>query len=163
MFYPQNELEWGLGKSKIFTTKSLYRFITNRGVVIAEKESIWKTKLPLKIKIFLWQLANNKLQASTVLKKRGWKGDIHCCLCGRVETVNHIFFQCSMAQFVWCCVRIVFGLIDSPASWSDLRVGVGSARYGSAHYGSTHYGSLRYRAEILARLGSARLKARASS
>jgi hypothetical protein len=36
----QDELEWGLDKSKIFTTKSLYRFITNRGVVIAEKESI---------------------------------------------------------------------------------------------------------------------------
>jgi hypothetical protein len=26
-----------------------------------------------------------------------------------------------MAQFVWCCVRIIFGLNDSPASWSDLQ------------------------------------------
>jgi hypothetical protein len=59
-----DELEWVLDKSKSFTTKSLYRFMTHRGVVIANSQSIWNTKLPLKIKIFLWQLSNNKLQAA---------------------------------------------------------------------------------------------------
>jgi hypothetical protein len=43
-------------------------------VVIAEKESIWKTKLPLKIKIFVWQLTSNKLQAAAVLKKKRVEG-----------------------------------------------------------------------------------------
>jgi hypothetical protein len=55
-----DELEWVLDKSKSFTTKSLYRFMIHRGVVIANSQSIWNTKLPLKIKIFLWQLSNNK-------------------------------------------------------------------------------------------------------
>jgi hypothetical protein len=32
--------------------------MTHGGVVIANSQSIWNTKLPLKIKIFLWQLSN---------------------------------------------------------------------------------------------------------
>jgi hypothetical protein len=60
----------GSDKSKNFTTKSLYRFLTHRGVVIANSKSIRKTKLPLKIKVFVWQLSNNKLQAAVSLKKR---------------------------------------------------------------------------------------------
>jgi hypothetical protein len=65
--------------------------MTNRGVSIPESEDVWKSKLPLKIKIFMWQLKNNKLEVATLLKKRGWKGGVHCCLCGKVETTNHVF------------------------------------------------------------------------
>jgi hypothetical protein len=47
------EVVWTLEKSKNFTTKSLYRFITHRGVGVANAKNIWKTKLPLKINVFL--------------------------------------------------------------------------------------------------------------
>ena len=49
----RDEVYWALDSSKSFTTKSLYRFVTNRGVSIPEAENVWKAKLPLKIKIFL--------------------------------------------------------------------------------------------------------------
>jgi hypothetical protein len=65
----QDELEWALDKSKNFTTKSLYRFLNHRGVIIANSKNMWKTKLPLKVKIFVWQLSNNKLQEAVSLKK----------------------------------------------------------------------------------------------
>jgi hypothetical protein len=77
-----DEVEWALDKSRNFTTKSLYRFITHRGVLIGDANSVWRTKLPLEIKIFIWQLTANKLQADVVLKKRRWKGDIHCGFVG---------------------------------------------------------------------------------
>jgi hypothetical protein len=32
-------------------------------------KNIWESKAPLKIKIFLWQLYNRKLQTATALKK----------------------------------------------------------------------------------------------
>jgi hypothetical protein len=60
---------------------------------MANADNFWKTKLPLKIKVFLWQLSNNKLQAVAILKTRGWKGDIHCCLGVKEETIDHIFFR----------------------------------------------------------------------
>jgi hypothetical protein len=35
---------------------------------------IWRSRVPLKIKFFLWQMTNNKLQVATNLKKEGGKG-----------------------------------------------------------------------------------------
>ena len=87
----QDEVEWALEKSKSFTTKSLYKFLTHRGVQVEDAENIWKTSLPMKIKVFLWQLSLNKLQSAVTLKRRGWKGSTRCVLCGRQESVSHIF------------------------------------------------------------------------
>jgi hypothetical protein len=60
----QDQLEWALDKSKCFITKSLYRFLSRGGC-----GNIWTTKLPLKIKVFLWQLSNNKMETTCNLKK----------------------------------------------------------------------------------------------
>ena len=66
-----DDITWALDSSKAFTTKSLYRFITHTGVFIPASEDVWKSKLPLKIKVFMWQLQHNKLQVATSLKNRG--------------------------------------------------------------------------------------------
>ena len=50
----QDKILWALENFKIFSTKSLYSFITNRGVMLKESGSIWNVRVPLKIKIFLW-------------------------------------------------------------------------------------------------------------
>ena len=108
LIHREDEVDWSLDKSRNFTTKSLHRFITHRGVCVKNSDNLCKTKLPLKIKVFLWQLPHNKLQSAMALKKRGWKGDPHCCLCGRLETTNHIFFSCSLARFVWSSLGLAF-------------------------------------------------------
>ena len=36
---------------------------------------------------------NNKLQVALSLTRRGWKGGDKCCLCGGLESVDHIFFR----------------------------------------------------------------------
>ena len=89
----QDNIVWALENSKSFSTKSLYSFMTNRGVIMKESNSCWKARIPLKIKIFLWQLSNDRLQTAMALKRRGWRGSHLCCLCGNPENVNHIFFQ----------------------------------------------------------------------
>jgi len=91
---------WALDKSKSFTTKSLYRFLSNRGMPSRVAGIIWKCKIPLKIKFFLWQVFNNKLQVDLSLIKRGWKGDDKCCICDVLENVNHIFFDCPLAKML---------------------------------------------------------------
>jgi len=83
---------WDLEKSKVFSTKSLYSFITNMGVTLQNSGSFWKIRVPLKVKIFLWQVNNDKLQNATTLKHRGWRGSHLCCLCQKQETADHIFF-----------------------------------------------------------------------
>lgn len=44
---------WALEKNNLFTTKSLYRFISGSGVSRRVAGFIWKSRLPLKIKFFL--------------------------------------------------------------------------------------------------------------
>ena len=103
----------------IFSTKSLYKFITNRGVVSRVAGIIWKCRMPLKIKFFLWQVFNNKLQVAQSLLKRGWKGDGHCCFCGELETVDHIFFQCHLARLkeIFPGISIPKSLMDFSETW----------------------------------------------
>ena len=67
----QDNIVWALENSKSFSTKSLYSFMTNRGVIMKESNSCWKARIPLKIKIFLWQLSNDRLQMAMALKHRG--------------------------------------------------------------------------------------------
>jgi hypothetical protein len=69
---------------------------------------MWKTKFPLKISIFIWQVAYDKIQSAEQLKKRNWPGVIKCILCGQIETTNHILLCCAVAQFCWCICMDVF-------------------------------------------------------
>ena len=115
-----DNITWALENSKVFSTKSLYSFMTNRGVMLKDSNSCWKVRTPLKIKVFLWQLSNDRLQTATALKRRGWKGSHLCCLCGKPENVDHIFFRCSLARFLWAGVGEALGLAQQPGSWEDL-------------------------------------------
>lgn len=111
----------GLEKTGIFTTKSLYRFITHGGGVISKIDnSIWRCKLPLKIRVFLWQIYHGRLQASAVLKKRGWKGDQRCILCKNIESIDHIFFGCPLAIFFWACIRDALAWDGFPTSTANF-------------------------------------------
>ena len=68
-----DSVKWALESKGHFTTKSLYRFLTNRGVTSKVAGYIW-----IKIKKILWQVFNNKFHVAKNLAKMGWKGDIHC-------------------------------------------------------------------------------------
>jgi hypothetical protein len=106
----QDKVVWALEKSSEFSTKSLYNCLTHGGVKDKLNDILWKCKVPLKVKVFLWQAWHNKLPTAESLVKRNWQGSPSCCLCGKVETVDHILFECVFAQYVWCCIRDAFQL-----------------------------------------------------
>jgi hypothetical protein len=54
-------VSWGLTASKVFTTGSLYRFMTTGGMDSKMTSRIWKCKIPLKIRVFLWQAFQNRV------------------------------------------------------------------------------------------------------
>jgi hypothetical protein len=110
---------WGLEKKGFFSTKSLYRFITDGGAVSRIAGFLGKCRIPLKIKIFLWQIFN-QLQCAQSLCKRRWKGGDKCCLCGGTESVNHILFDCIIARMIWGFLREIFKWNDQPTSMKSL-------------------------------------------
>lgn len=63
---------------------------------------MWKIKIPLRIKIFMWLAARNKVLTAEILQKRGWNGPSICVLCNsNTETLDHILFQCNYAKSLW--------------------------------------------------------------
>jgi hypothetical protein len=51
----------------------------------------WLAKLPLMIKIFMWQLAKDKLASSKKITKRHGRSNRLCMLCGSLEYADHIW------------------------------------------------------------------------
>ena len=43
------------------------------------------------------------------LLKRGWKG-ASCSMCGFKETIQHLFFDCHVARFLWNTLFITFNI-----------------------------------------------------
>jgi hypothetical protein len=48
---------------------------------------IWKLKLPLKIKVFLWYLYKGVILTNDNLARRQWQGDRKCCICSFDESI----------------------------------------------------------------------------
>ncbi|WVZ62207.1 hypothetical protein U9M48_011977 [Paspalum notatum var. saurae] len=100
---------WSLTKHGQFTVMSLYLFLVNQNALPLIKK-LWKLKLPLKIKIFVWFLMRGVILTKDNFKKRNWNGDDRCCFCNKKETIQHLFFDCHVASFVWRIVHVAFGL-----------------------------------------------------
>ena len=57
-FVDEDKVIWSLNKNGVFSTKSMYNFL-EKDLSGSSYSWIWKTKIPLKIQIFMWQLFQN--------------------------------------------------------------------------------------------------------
>ena len=101
---------WKLTSSGIFSVKSMYEDLMNDHTPYLRKY-LWKVKIPLKIKNFMWFLSNKVLLTKDNLAKRLWKGCTKCVFCGEQETVEHLFISCPLARLIW---RTVYFTYDIP-------------------------------------------------
>jgi hypothetical protein len=97
---------WGLKASGVFTVKSMYAILINNGVRVSQ--DIWQIKLPMKIKIFMWYLKRGVILTKDNLVRRNWHEDKTCCVCHFLETIQHLFFDCLYAKFLWRSIHILF-------------------------------------------------------
>uniref|UniRef100_A0A8I7BI37 Reverse transcriptase zinc-binding domain-containing protein n=1 Tax=Hordeum vulgare subsp. vulgare TaxID=112509 RepID=A0A8I7BI37_HORVV len=103
-----DSVSWSLSPSGEFSVSSAYLALC-RMPVLPWLSPLWKAPLPLKIKIFVWQLLRDRLPSRTeVLKRRGPGNDI-CPLCHVPETGSQILFSCVAAHALWCFVREALG------------------------------------------------------
>ena len=113
-------VKWVLEKSGQFTTKSMYRWISHRGVVNKRLQLMWGSRLPLKLKTFIWLITHDRLQTGVELRKRKWKGSGVCNICKKPEPADHILFTCIVARFLWTCFKEVLGWERIPVGWQDF-------------------------------------------
>ncbi|KAE8799374.1 retrotransposon unclassified [Hordeum vulgare] len=103
-----DSISWSLSPSGEFSVSSAYLALC-RMPVLPWLSPLWKAPLPLKIKIFVWQLLRDRLPSGTEVLKRHGPGNDICPLCHVPETGSHILFSCVAAQALWCFVREALG------------------------------------------------------
>lgn len=108
----REEFSWALDPSGCFSTKSLYLKLCE-GAPMRHFVVLWKIAVPLKVCIFLWQLARKRLPTRVQIQRRHGPSNGICALCGSHEDVNHIFFECAFAKLMWSVVRELL-----PGSWN---------------------------------------------
>jgi hypothetical protein len=87
----EDKISWGLTASRKFTTGSLYKFMTLGGICSRTVKYIWNCKVPMKIRIFLWQVFQNRILTAQQLCSRNWKGEEQCAMCSFLFSwLNHV-------------------------------------------------------------------------
>jgi hypothetical protein len=107
-----------LNTSGTLCVKSMYANIMNGRTIFLNKY-IWKIKVPLKIKIFMWFLYKNVILAKANLTKRKWNGSKKCVLCDSEESINHLFFNCPFARLIYRTIQFTFN-ITPPANVTNM-------------------------------------------
>jgi hypothetical protein len=114
----EDKSDWLLG-NKGFSVNSLYKKIKNTQIPVPSS-FLWKNRLPYKIKTFLWLVRHNKILTKDNLFKKNWRGNLDCIFCGFSESIDHLFFQCSVARFTWRMVCLALDLTSIPISVDDM-------------------------------------------
>ncbi|PUZ72532.1 hypothetical protein GQ55_2G401100 [Panicum hallii var. hallii] len=87
---------WAWEKSGAFSVKSTYAHLCSNQLAEPNKH-IWKAKIPLKNKIFMWLAQQDAILTRDNLAKRNWQGDLRRSFCQCPETAEHLCFTCSLA------------------------------------------------------------------
>lgn len=90
---------WKWTKNDQFSVKSVYKQLCSNGLDGSFKQ-LWKAKISLKIKIWLWLIWHNAIATKDNLAKRNWPSNTLCQFCHEEETILHLFFEFSAAKFV---------------------------------------------------------------
>ena len=114
----QDSFRWNLTLSGSFSVKSMYLDEMNRQCPCPRKY-LWKLKVPLKIKIFMWFLSRKVLLTKDNLIRRNWTGCKRCVFCHDDETVEHLFISCPFTRHIWRLIHFTFN-ISPPSSITNL-------------------------------------------
>jgi hypothetical protein len=106
---------WKFTKSGVFSIKSLYNKLSAVGVDRIFKQ-LWKAQISLKIKILIW---HNTITTKDNMKKHKWVGSFTCQFCPSDESINHLFFSCPMAAYMWSTISTVLGVYTRPSCFTQ--------------------------------------------
>jgi hypothetical protein len=101
-----DKLMWTGGDSSGFlTVKNAYMALLSTqslSILGGWRKKIWKWDIQLKIKLFIWLAAENKILTWDNLQQRGWEGPGWCQLCKKdSEDITHLFIHCTFTKAIW--------------------------------------------------------------
>jgi len=96
----EDRLIWRWSQDDHFIVHSFYKWLEYGGIPNSEYDTIWKSHVPLKIKIFLWLVRRDKILTKVNLATKGWPGDLTCAFCDQHESTDHLFIHCSYIRLI---------------------------------------------------------------
>ena len=87
--------------------------------LIPKSVYIWKIKVLLRIKIFMWFVHKRMILTKDNLLNRSWVGSSRCCFCDNDETIQNLFIDCPLDKLLWRTIHIAFN-ISPPVSINML-------------------------------------------
>lgn len=114
----RDKFVWDGQRNGIFSVQSMYHLLMNIPNNERNKK-LWKLKLPLNIKVFLWNLCRGAILTKDNLAKRRWNGSLTCSFCNRNESIHHLFFDCYMAKSIWRVIYFALKL-EMPVSINHI-------------------------------------------
>jgi hypothetical protein len=115
----EDEVSWALEPSGAFSTRSIYGCLS-QGAVVTHFRDVWKTRVPPRIRVFLWQLIRSRLPSGVQVAKRNGPTNGACAFCGEQEDCNHIFFSCYLAKLAWAGARELLRCDWNPAGAGEF-------------------------------------------
>ncbi|GJQ89789.1 RNA-directed DNA polymerase, eukaryota, reverse transcriptase zinc-binding domain protein [Tanacetum coccineum] len=106
--------KWSLNDCNGFSVASVRDLVDIHTLVVDIEATRWNRFIPIKVNVLLWRLKLNRLPSRVNLDRKGIDiGSILCPICHEdIETVNHIFVNCGMAQDLWALL----------AKWWELNI-----------------------------------------
>ena len=85
----------------------------------------WKSRLPLKIWVFVWLLLRRRLMTRAYRQRMAPESTTECALCaGAMEDCEHLFVTCPFASSVWLSTRVApIDLSSWEAFWRSISDG----------------------------------------
>nr|GEY23113.1 hypothetical protein [Tanacetum cinerariifolium] len=114
---------WTRNNSGDFFVASVRMLIDDKVCTGGDQITNWIRYVPNKVNIFAWKIMSNSLATKFNISRRGIIIDSISCVNYdlRMETTNHLFFTCGMAQQVRRLINLWWDIpdmeIDSYASW----------------------------------------------
>jgi hypothetical protein len=88
-------------------------------VITFTSGNYFEMNVPLNIRMFMWFLHQKVLVTRDNLAKRNCHGNMKCCLCGKEESVQHVFIDCPFSKNRWRIVHMGFN-ISPPLNITNL-------------------------------------------
>lgn len=95
------------------TTKQIYEARLPTGTVNPAWNFIWNCKAPLKVRMFSWLLARDRLSTKQNLEKKKIVPSAICDICNsEAETASHLCFLCPFATNFWDKIGVQPAVLD---------------------------------------------------
>ncbi|GJY37411.1 RNA-directed DNA polymerase, eukaryota [Tanacetum coccineum] len=109
---------WNLDGDGVFKVSSTRRYIDEGLCDMEGANTRWVKFIPIKVNVFAWSLASNKLPMRYYMSSRGLEiPSMVCPVCNvGVETYDHLFFSCLVASSIMAKVLGWWGILVSGIS-----------------------------------------------